>query len=238
MLACLILRGELLRNPTSTYHDGNKTKKLKPCNVSPKSIENQNAICNSIVENVIKPYREKYKSVFVSGCLYECEEYMQIFNEYFPGNTVKFCKHGDTNQAHHMMLGIEHARDMHPYCSEYISLRMDYLMLRPVVIHTPPKVDKYTGFGWINTIFPAVDVFFVISSNTIPLFIDILRRKIHQLCIDTHSLQGELKQRNVYLYPIWGDYSNGATGISYKEYLNAYTHHEKRPFVNYMRGNT
>ena len=45
----------------------------------------------------------------------------------------------------------------------------------------------------------------------------------------------ELKYKNISLYPIWCNYKNQKTGISYSEYIENIKLHENRPFVNYMR---
>ena len=45
---CIVIRGELLRNPTSFFHDGNNTKSLKPYSLDPIIFHKQNQIMESI----------------------------------------------------------------------------------------------------------------------------------------------------------------------------------------------
>ena len=53
--------------------------------------------------------------------------------------------------------------------------------------------------------------------------------------VDTHSITDKLKINNVLLYPIWNNYKNEATSLSYGEYIKDIKLHKNRPFVNYMR---
>jgi hypothetical protein len=237
---CIVIRGELLRNPTSTFHDGNNTKEIKPYTLDPIVFHKQNQIMESILNHIVKPYKYHGYHVHVSGCVYECPTYESQLNKYFPNNTILQIPLGHTNQAHLFANALEQAENKHPECIEYIILRADYLMLRDVkIINTP--TDFYTGFAWKNLNgFPQVDVFFIISKKAMCGFKSILYKRIHLQHCDTHYILEKLKQlvennKRILLYPIWDDYQNGATGLSFPKYEKEYHLHTKRPFVNYIR---
>ncbi len=230
---CIIIRGELLRPINSHYHYNNKSKELRNPDLSDQSFRRQNDIMESIINHIIIPYKKLSYNVFVSGCAYECPNYDNKLTEYFPTNTIKFIKPGETNQSEMFSLSIEHAGNEHPNCTEYISIRADYIMLQNVVIKH--NAGLYTGFAWENTIYPDVDVFFVIPRETLPIFERILKYTKSKDYTDTHYIIKHLKNENIVLYPIWENYKDGATGINYNEYTVNIDIHKNRPFVNYMR---
>ena len=235
LAVCLVFRGELLRN-TQSYHHNNKNKELKEYDLSEESFIRQNNIMESIINHIIEPYQKNGFKVFVSGCIYECPEYIHNLMRYFPRNTIKQIELGKTNQAELFYKSIEQANKEHPNCIEYISLRMDYIMLKNIIIK---ELDSYlyVGFAWKNiNNYPDVDVFFIISNNAINIFKAILYLLgLEKDNIDTHSITDSLKNKNILCYPIWNDYNNERTGISYNEYIKNITFHINRPFVNYMR---
>ena len=237
---CIVVKGELLRNPTSTFHDGNNTKELKPYSVDPIVFNKQNQIMESILNHIVRPYKAHGYHVHVSGCVYECPRYESQLKMYFPNNTILQIPSGHTNQAHLFSNALEQAENKHPECIEYIVLRADYLMLRDVKI-IDTQTDFYTGFAWQNlNRFPQVDVFFIISKRAMHGFKRILHKRIHSPHCDTHYISQELRQlvennKRILLYPIWDDYQNGATSLSFPAYEKEYHLHTKRPFVNYIR---
>ena len=230
---CIVFRGELLRNNLSCFW-GNNSKNLRKYDVSEKSFNRQNNIMESIIKHIITPYKEKGYNVFVSGCVYECPEYYKNLTDYFPNNTIKKIKPGKTNQGEVFYLGIEHAEKEHPECLEYISLRTDYIMLRNININK--LSGMYACFGWENKYIAEVDVFWIISKNTINILKKILidlgfqNNRVH-----THYLAKNLKENNVSLHTVWNDYENKCVALCYKEYINDLEIHKNRPFVNYMR---
>ena len=235
---CIVIRGELLRDPTSTYAKI-LTKELKPHSLDPKIFHKQNEIMESILNHIVQPYKKQGYHVDVSGCVYECPNYTTQLNKYFPNNTIVQIQSGHTNSSHMMHNALEHAENQHPYCVEYIILRVDYLMLRDVKLKETTN-DFYSGFPWINKTFPQVDVFFIISKKAMKGFKNILHKRIHIQRIDTHYILQELRQlvedkQKILLYPIWDDYQNAATGLSFPIYKTEMEIHSKRPFVNYIR---
>lgn len=233
---CLVFRGELLRNATSTYHNNSKNKKLKEQDLSKESFIRQDDIMKSIINNIIIPYEKNGFNVFISGCVYECPEYSNNLISFFPKNTIKQIEHGKTNQAEVYYKSIEQAEKEHPECIEYISLRVDYIMLRNVIRKDLDLNLSYVGFAWKNTKYPDVDVFFIISKNAVNVFKNILYNiGLGKQYVDTHSIEKSLEKNNVLLYPIWNNYENEATGLSYRDYMKDVKLHENRPFVNYIR---
>lgn len=232
---CIVFRGELLRNTKSNYGNNNNYKKnLRECDLSEESFNRQDNIMKSIIKHIIHPYKKKGYKVFVSGCVYECPNYYNNLNEFFPNNTIKKIKPGKTNQAEVFHLSIEQAENEHPYCLEYISIRADYMMLKNININKLSGL--YTCFGWENENLPEVDVFWIISKNTITIFKKILLNiGYKRQYVATHSILNKLKNNNVILYPIWTDYKNQRTGIPYDVYINDLDTHKNRPFINYMR---
>ena len=154
---------------------------------------------------------------------------------YFPKNTIKQIKSGETNQAELYHRSIDHANKEHPNCIEYISLRADYIMLKNII--SKDLNGLYVGFAWENkNSFPNVDVFFIISRNAINIFKNIIYNiGLRKEYADTHSIIDKLNNENVFLYPIWNNYKNNATGIPYSKYIKDIKLHENRPFVNFMR---
>ena len=233
---CLVFRGELLRNRFSCFNK-NKTKKLKEPDLSEESIIRQDNIMKSIINNIILPYEKNGFNVFISGCVYECNSYDNKLKEFFPNNTIKQIKPGKTNQAEMFYNSIVQGEKEHPYCIEYISLRLDYIMLRNINIKELDLDTSYVGFAWENNIkILDVDVFFIISKNSLNIFKKILHHmgsgKGH---IATHDILFKLKQNNIILYSIWDNYSNHPTGILYSNYIENKELHKNRPLVNYMR---
>ena len=57
-----------------------------------------------------------------------------------------------------------HAKQRHPNCELYTSIRSDDIMLRDIVTHNN---NSYVGYGWSNTNYPDVDVFYVIPKKII-----------------------------------------------------------------------
>lgn len=233
---CIVLRGELLRNPKSHYHTNVKNKNLRNYDVSKESFNRQDTIMISIIRHVIIPYEKLGYNVFVSGTVYECPEYNENLNKFFPKNTIKQIQPGKTNQAEMFNLSIDNAEKEHPNCSEYISMRTDYLMLRNA---NRKNIDGlYIGYGWVNNkgIPPEVDLFYIISKSAMKIFKMILhfigKNKEYT---HTHHINLHLKNVNIATYPIWDDYENKPSGISYKDYVENIKLHENRPFVNYMR---
>lgn len=188
----------------------------------------------SIINHIIVPYEKNGFNVFVSGCVYECNHYNDKLTEFFPNNTIKQIKAGETNQAETYYKSIEQAEKEHPNCIEYISLRADYIMLKDIV---RKDLDlTYVGFAWRNKKYPDVDVFYIISKNAINIFKNILYNiGIGENYVSTHSITKKLKNDNVLLYPIWDNYENEATALSYGEYNRSIKLHKNRPFVCYMR---
>lgn len=226
---CICFRGELLRNERSTYNHNEKSKKLLPCSFSDEAIKRQNTIMESIINHIITPYESKGYTVFVSGCVYECPKYSEYLNKYFPNNTIKQIKGGQTNQPHMSLLSVENGEQEHPGCVSYISIRGDYLMLRDVKIDETKETN--VGTAWKNDKMNPVDVFFIIPKDAVTMFKGILQPFIKLQYKDTHFVPTKLNNK----YYIWDDYSNQATGISYGEYCNEIHLHKNRPFVNYMR---
>ena len=230
---CIVFRGELLRNTQSFYHN-TKDKKLREYDLSEDSFKRQDDIMKSIIKHIILPYEENGFNVFISGCVYKCPDYYNNLTLYFPKNTIKQIKAGKTNQAEAFYQSLDHAYKEHPDCIEYISLRADYIMLKNIVRKDLPKL--YVGFSWENTSFPEVDVFFIISKDAMDIFKHILYDiGVGKKYVDTHSIISRLESVNVPLYPIWNDYKNKKTGLTYSDYMKDIKLHENRPFVNYMR---
>jgi len=232
---CIVFRGELLRNTQSYYHNNIKQKKIREYDLSEDSFKRQDDIMKSIITHIILPYEENGFNVFISGCVYECPDYYNNLMIYFPKNTIKQIKAGKTNQAEAFYQSLDHAYKEHPDCIEYISLRTDYIMLKDIVRKDLHKL--YVGFSWENkNSFPDVDVFFIISKDAMDIFKKILYAiGVGKEYVDTHSIISRLKRVNVHLYPIWNDYKNKATGLTYSDYSKDIKLHENRPFVNYMR---
>lgn len=228
---CIVLREELLRCPSSTFHDDNKTKYIKPCDTNTKTIQYQNNIMESIINHIFEPHKNLGYDVYISGCVYECPHYDMQINNYFPQNTIKKLKPGTHNQAEMFHESVCHATKMHPKCEIYVSIRADYIMLRDINIH---KNDTCIGYGWENNNYPDVDVFYVIPNKLTQRFKDILQnRKGEHIC--TYFINECLKHNNVIIYPVWTDYYEERTGIDYDNYKSEIEKHKKRPFVNYMR---
>ena len=231
---CVVFRGELLRNPLSSYHNNGIGKSVREYDLSEESFTRQNNIMESIITHIIIPYENIGYNVFISGCVYDGHNYNKKLTDFFPNNTITQIKSGKTNQAELFYRSIDHAEKKHPNCIEYISIRADYIMLKNII--RKDLGNLYTGFSWKNNNIPQVDVFFIISKNTINILKNILcnignkKKYTH-----THSIYRYLQQNKVRLYPIWTNYEDKPTGISYKEYINDIKMHENRPFVNYMR---
>lgn len=233
---CLVFRGELLRNTKSYYHNNEKNKQLLEPDLSKESFIRQDSIMKSILSNIILPYEKNGFNVFISGCVYECNHYNDNLKEFFPNNTIKQIKAGNTNQAEMYYKSIEQAEKEHPDCIEYISLRADYIMLKNIIRKDLDFNSSYVGFAWKNSSYPSVDVFYIISKNAVNIFKNILYHiGLGKKYVDTHSITNSLKKNNVLLYPIWNNYGNAKTSLSYKEYIKDIKLHENRPFVNYMR---
>ena len=230
---CICFRGELLRSSKSSHHANTKNKNLVQYNISEDSIKRQNDIMQSIINNIINPYKRKGYNVFVSGCVYKCPEYNENLKKYFPNNTIKQIESGKTNQLEMYYLSIDNAIKNHPNCIEYISLRADYIMLKNIVFKNI-KGD-YLGISWINNTLPDVDVFFVISKNIIPQFKKILKNQFFLQYAESHYILSEIKKLRIPIYVIWDNYKNAATGMSYNEYSQNSNQNSNRPFVNYMR---
>ena len=234
---CLVFRGELLRNNLSNYHDTIKNKQLREPNLSEESFIRQDDIMKSIINHIIIPYQKNGFNVFISGCVYECNHYNNKLKEFFPNNTIKQIKAGKTNQAETYYKSIEQAEKEHPECIEYISLRVDYLMLKNIIRTDLDLNLSYVGFAWENKKkYPDVDVFYIISKNAVNIFKNILYHiGLGKKNAQTHSITNTLKTKNVLLYPIWNNYENERTGLAYGDYIKDIILHENRPFVNYMR---
>lgn len=233
---CLVFRGELLRNTTSYFHNNIKNKQLREPDLSEESLNRQDDIMKSIINNIILPYETNGFNVFISGCVYECTQYNHKLKEFFPNNTIKQIKAGQTNQAETYYKSIEQAEKEHPECIEYISLRVDYIMLKNIIRQDLDFNLSYVGFAWKNTKYADVDVFYIISKNAVNTFKNILYHiGLGKNFVETHSITKNLKNQNVLLYPIWNNYENEATSLSYGEYIKDIKLHENRPFVNYIR---
>lgn len=235
---CIVFRGELLRNTQSNFHNNIKKniigKNLRECDLSEDSFKRQDDIMKSIINYIILPYEENGFNVFISGCVYECPGYNNNLISYFPKNTIKQIKSGKTNQAEVFYQSLDHAYKEHPDCIEYISLRSDYIMLKNII--RKDLNELYIFFAWENKYsFPDVDVFFIISRNAMDIFKNILYDIGAKMYVDTHSIIPRLKKVNIPLYPIWDNYKNKATGMSYSDYIKDIKLHENRPFVNYIR---
>lgn len=233
---CLVFRGELLRNTISYYHNNIKNKQLREPDLSEESLIRQDNIMKSIINNIILPYEKNGFNVFISGCVYECNHYNNKLKEFFPTHTIKQIKAGKTNQAETYYKSIEQAEKEHPECIEYISLRVDYIMLKNIIRKDLDLNLSYVGFAWKNTKYEDVDVFYIISKNAVNIFKNIIYHiGLGKNFVQTHSITKSLKKKNVLLYPIWNNYENEATSLSYDEYIKDIKLHENRPFVNYMR---
>jgi hypothetical protein len=233
---CLVFRGELLRNSQSTYHRNQKNKHLREPNLSEEAFIRQDDIMKSIINHIILPYEKSGFNVFISGCIYKCNHYDNKLKEFFPNNTIKQIQPGKTNQAELYYQSIEQAEKEHPECIEYISLRVDYIMLKNIIRKDLDLNLSYVGFAWKNPKCNDVDVFYIISKNAVNVFKNILYHigKV-RLYVETHKITQCLKNNKVLLYPIWNNYENKATGIGYSAYIANIKLHENRPFVNYMR---
>jgi len=233
---CLVFRGELLRNRKSYYHNNIKNKQIREPDTSDESLIRQDDIMKSIINNIILPYENNGFNVFISGCVYECNHYNNKLNFFFPKNTIKQIKAGKTNQAEVYYKSIEQAETKHPNCIEYISLRVDYIMLKNIIRKNLDLNLSYVGFPWKNTKYGDVDVFYIISKNAVNIFKNILYHiGLGKNYVETHSITKNLKKNKVLLYPIWINYENEATSLSYGEYIKDIQVHKNRPFVNYMR---
>lgn len=238
---CVVFRGELLRNPLSCYHNNIKNKQLRQPDLSEESFIRQDKIMKSIINNIIIPYEKNGFNVFISGCVYECNHYNNKLKEFFPNHTIKQIKEGKTNQAETYYKSIEQAEKEHPECIEYISLRVDYIMLKNIIRKDFDLNLSYVGFAWknddVNKNYPDVDVFYIISKNAVNIFKNVLYDiGLGKNYIGTHKITHSLKTQNVLVYPIWDNYKNERTGISYRQYIKEIELHKNRPFVNYMRG--
>ena len=233
---CLVFRGELLRNTLSYYHNNIKNKQLREPDLTEESFVRQDNIMKSIINNIILPYEKNGFNVFISGCVYECTHYNNKLKEFFPNNTIKKIKAGETNQAETYYKSIEQAEKKHPECIEYISLRVDYIMLKNIIRKDIDLNLSYVGFAWENTKYGDVDVFYIISKNAVNIFKNILYHiGSGKNYVDTHSITRSLKEKQILLYPIWNNYENEPTSLSYGEYIKYIKLHENRPFVNYIR---
>ena len=233
---CLVFRGELLRNTVSYYHNNIKNKQIREPDLSEESFIRQDNIMKSIINNIILPYEKNGFNVFISGCVYECNHYNNKLKEFFPNHTIKQIKAGKTNQAETYYKSIEQAEKEHPDCIEYISLRVDYIMLKNIIRKDVDLNLAYVGFAWKNTKYPQVDVFYIISKKAVNVFKNILYHiGLGKIYVDTHSITESLQKKNVLLYPIWNNYKNERTSLSYSEYIKDVKLHENRPFVNYIR---
>ena len=228
---CIIIKGDILRNPESGHFDGTRGIP-KSHSMHEKSFRHQNEIMESIITHIILPYEKEGKDVFVSGCVYNCTHYDEKLKDYFPNHTIKSIQSGKTNAPQLWHIACENAEMHHPNCIEYVSMRADFLMLRNVTFKTPMS-DIYTGFGYAGK-FPAVDAFFITSNKAMPIFKKILLLGKRQNA-DTHYIQSHLRRHKVELYPIWADYKNGPTGITFENYITKKHLHKQRPFVNYMK---
>ena len=233
---CVVFRGELLRDTVSCFHNNIKNKQLRKPDLSEESFIRQDDIMKSIINHIIIPYQKNGFNVFISGCVYECNHYNNKLKEFFPNNTIKQIKAGETNQAETYYKSIEQAEKEHPECIEYISLRVDYIMLKNIIRKNLDLNLSYVGFAWENKKYPYVDVFYIISKNAVNIFKNILYNiGLEKDYVETHSITKSLKKKNVLLYPIWNNYENEATSLSYSEYIKDIKLHKNRPFVNYMR---
>ena len=235
---CLVFRGELLRNTKSCHHCNIKDKQLKKQDLSEESLIRQDNIMKSIINYIILPYENNGFNVFISGCVYECNHYNNNLKEFFPNNTIKKIEAGKTNQAEVYYKSIEQAEKKHPECIEYISLRVDYIMLKNIIIKDLDLDLNLlsVGFAWKNKKYPNVDVFYIISKNALNIFKNILYHiGLEKNYTDTHSITESLIQKKVLVYPIWNNYKNAKTGLLYDKYIKDIKPHENRPFVNYMR---
>ena len=230
---CIVIRGELLRNSKSFFYS-TKSEEIKKYDLSEESFKKQDDIMKSIINHIVIPYKNIGYNVFISGCIYNCEEYNNNLISFFPNNTILKIKPGKTNAAEMYYKSINHAEKKHPDCIEYISIRGDYLMLKNIIIKN--IIGKCVGYAWVNKKFPNVDVFFIISKKTI----NILKKILYNLAnrhtrVCTHGILNQLRNNKVNIYAIWNDYNNQRTGISYSDYINNIKIHKNRPFVNYMR---
>ena len=232
---CLVFRGELLRNTLSHYHNI-KNKQLREPDLSEESFIRQDNIMKSIINNIITPYEKNGFNVFISGCVYVCNHYNNKLKYFFPNNTIKQIKAGESNQAETYYKSIEQAEKEHPECIEYISLRVDYIMLKNIIRKDLDLNLSYVGFAWKNTKYGDVDVFYIISKNAVNIFKNIIYHiGLGKNNVETHSITKRLKKKNVLLYPIWNNYEKEKTSLSYDKYIKDIKLHENRPFVNYMR---
>lgn len=239
---CIMIRGELLRNTESTFNynihfEEYRNKNIMQYDVSDASISRQNDIMQSIIDYIIIPYENAGYNVHVSGCVYECLDYDKQLKEFFPRNTIKQIKPGQTSQAEMFKMSIDHSEQEHPGCTEYISIRADYIMLKhvPIINSTHEETSICIGFAWKNRNLPQTDVFFIIPKNAISIFKIVLKEiKKKGTYVNTHKIH-RLLSKKVKLYPIWNDYENHGVGIGYNEYVENKELHKNRPFVNYMR---
>lgn len=135
--------------------------------------------------------KNKGYNVFVSGCVYECNEYKRL-NYFFDKHTIKQIKPGKTNQAELLRYGLEQAEKQHPNCLEYISLRADYLMLREVNLNFNKQC---VGLPWNKCSGEAPDVFFIIPKDVLSNFINTLNIYNGRSSVILHSLIGNLKKK-------------------------------------------
>ena len=193
---CLVFRGELLRNTISYYHNNIKNKQLREPDLSEESLIRQDNIMKSIINNIILPYEKNGFNVFISGCVYECNHYNNKLKEFFPNHTIKQIKAGKTNQAETYYKSIEQAEKEHPECIEYISLRVDYIMLKNIIRKDLDLNLSYVGFAWKNTKYGDVDVFYIISKNAVNIFKNIIYHiGLGKNFVETHSITKSLKKK-------------------------------------------
>ena len=232
MNVCICLRGELLRPSCSTHALGSK---VIECDSSEENINRQNDIMESIINHIIIPYKNEGYNVFISGSIYKCPEYDEKLEEFFPNNTIKQIDPGKKGAVEMFKESIIHASEQHPNCKEYISLRGDYIMLRDIIIKNMKEEKDYIGMAWSNAGFVgcSCDIFYVISKNVIPQFIEILWRRGHS---DSHYVTDAIRKRKIPAYFIWGEtYRRAPSSMTYTDYLNNLDKHKNRPMANYMR---
>ena len=102
---------------------------------------------------------------------------------FFPKNTIKQIKPGKTNQAEVFYNSIEQAEKQHPNCIEYISLRVDYIMLDWIGLYWI-EFDYYTRLYWIgkgmHKHLPSL--YILVEKNYKLLVIPKTRRALYNVC--------------------------------------------------------
>ena len=152
------------------------------------------------VNKYLLPYEKNGFNVFISGCVYECNHYNNKLKEFFPNHTIKQIKAGKTNQAELYYKSIEQAEKEHPECIEYISLRVDYIMLKNIIRKDLDLNLSYVGFAWKNTKYGDVDVFYIISKNAVNIFKNIIYHiGLGKNNVETHSITKRLKKKCITL---------------------------------------